>query len=142
MRLDPLETCHPLTGAVRAITPSLLSETYLSPRTIWDADRLSALADAPWSGSLLAAPEATRSALESGLVRVMRATRRLGDASGVADAGEGARRLGRGQRILRQPDQHRLHLHRVDHRRPELESRQSEASVERGAHMCSGSRGF
>ena len=45
MRLDPLETCHPLTGAVRAITPSLLSETYLSPRTIWDADRLSALAD-------------------------------------------------------------------------------------------------
>lgn len=77
MRLDPLETCHTLTGAVRAITPSLLSETYLSPRATWDADRLSALADAPWSGSLLAAPQATRSALESGLVRVMRATRRV-----------------------------------------------------------------
>lgn len=78
MRIDPLMTANPVTGAVRFVTDNLLGETYLAPmsgeRTLTDAlkDR-----DAPWSESFEAAPTETARAVEAGLTAVARATRTL-----------------------------------------------------------------
>lgn len=83
MRIDPLMTRSPATGAQRFVTDDLLAEIYLAPRT---ADL--ALTDhlgpgAPWSDSFGAAPEVTARAVEAGLLAVAHATSRL-DPSDVA----------------------------------------------------------
>jgi hypothetical protein len=78
MRLDPLLTCSPETGAIRPVTPVLLRDVYLAPRPV-PFSLLGTLEGraAPWSESLAAAPEATAAAIEAALVAVMRATSAL-----------------------------------------------------------------
>lgn len=73
MRLFPLTTRHPKSGASRPVTPGLLAEVYLAPRAPgWSLplDRI----DAPWSGSLTVAPAETTAAVDRALRRVMMAT--------------------------------------------------------------------
>ncbi len=77
MRIDPLLTRSPVTGAVRHVTDDLLAEVYLTPRA---PDR--AFADhlgpgAPWSDSFVAAPEETAQAVEAGLLSLVHATPNL-----------------------------------------------------------------
>lgn len=78
MRIDPLLTHSPVTGAVRYLTESLLAEVYLAPRAeAPDMMRLLEGRAGPWAASLAAAPTETVRAVEAGLDRVMRATRSL-----------------------------------------------------------------
>ncbi|WP_240453898.1 PD-(D/E)XK nuclease family protein [Chachezhania antarctica] len=74
MRIDPLLTRSPVTGAVRHVTDDLLSEVYLAPRNagLTLADHLGP--GAPWSDGFAAAPEETAQAVEAGLISVARAT--------------------------------------------------------------------
>ena len=78
MRLDPLLTCSPITGAVRHVIDGLLRDTYLAP-TSTDFEIAAALEErsAPWSASLEVAQEETAKAIEAGLIDLMRATRTL-----------------------------------------------------------------
>ena len=78
MRIDPLLTTSPVTGAVRFVTDDLLREVYLTPAPtpLPLADVLAEMA-APWSDSFAAAPEETTLAVEAGLTDVMRATKTL-----------------------------------------------------------------
>ncbi len=78
MRIDPLMTCSPVTGAMRLITEDLLRETYLAPAlTEFPLAEALIYRDAPWSESLAVAPEETTRAIEVALTSVMRATERL-----------------------------------------------------------------
>lgn len=78
MRIDPLLTASPVTGAVRHLTDDLLQEVYLAPKgTPLALQELLVERQAPWSDSLKAAPEETTTAVENGLLAVMRATRTL-----------------------------------------------------------------
>jgi len=78
MRIDPLMTCSPVTGAVRHVTEDLFRETYLAPRSV-DFPLLEVMIgrEAPWSESLTLAPEETARAIEITLTTVMRATEGL-----------------------------------------------------------------
>ena len=75
MRLDPLITRSPMTGAVRHVTEDLLREVYLAP-AFAGFPLQEALTDrkAPWSESLSLAPLETTAAIEAALISVMRAT--------------------------------------------------------------------
>ncbi|MGI1661349.1 PD-(D/E)XK nuclease family protein [Palleronia sp. KMU-117] len=78
MRLDPLLTCSPQTGAIRPVTPDLLRDVYLAPRWAdWSLREALNGRPAPWTESLAAAPEATTAAVEMALVAVMKATSAL-----------------------------------------------------------------
>lgn len=78
MRIDPLLTSSPLTGAIRPITTGLLRDSHLAPAPR-PLDFAATLAGrpAPWSESLAAAPDTTARAVENALTAVMRATTRL-----------------------------------------------------------------
>ncbi|WP_323799143.1 hypothetical protein [Parasphingorhabdus sp.] len=78
MRIDPLLTASPVTGAVRHLTDDLLREVYLAPKgTHLALQELIVERQSPWSESFKAAPEETAAAVENGLLAVMRATRTL-----------------------------------------------------------------
>ncbi|MCF1708697.1 PD-(D/E)XK nuclease family protein [Tabrizicola sp. J26] len=74
MRIDPLFTRHPATGAIRPLTPSLLAEIYLVPKAK-PLDLASAIrADDPWAASHAAAPRETEAALQAALRAVATGT--------------------------------------------------------------------
>lgn len=77
MRIAPLMTRSPATGALRHLTDDLLSEVYLAPRSpdLTLADHLGP--GSPWSDSFAAAPDETARAVEAGLLTVAHATPRL-----------------------------------------------------------------
>lgn len=78
MRLSPLMTRAPLTGALRPVTAGLLRDAYLVPASQpVDLQKLLTGRAAPWSDSFDAAPNATTRAVESALSSVMRATTTL-----------------------------------------------------------------
>jgi hypothetical protein len=74
MRIDPLLTRSPESGALRPVTDDLLAEVYLSPQRpdLRLGDHLGP--GAPWSESFEAAPEETARAVEAGLLAVAHAT--------------------------------------------------------------------
>lgn len=78
MRIDPLLTANPITGAVRYVTDDLLRETYLAvkPR---DLDLVATLEErnAPWSASFATASAETTRAIEAALTAVARSTQSL-----------------------------------------------------------------
>ncbi|SMX44434.1 PD-(D/E)XK nuclease family protein [Maliponia aquimaris] len=78
MRIDPLLTRSPVSGAVRHVTDDLLAEVYLAPRAagLVLKDALGG-GTAPWSASFAAAPDETARAVEAGLIAVARATPHL-----------------------------------------------------------------
>lgn len=78
MRIDPLLTISPITYAIRPVTTDLLRETYLAP-AFSEPSLANLLSDrpAPWAKSLAAAPEATSSAVTSGLVGLAHAVPEL-----------------------------------------------------------------
>ena len=66
--LEPLLTCHALSGAVRPVTPGLLGEIYLAPRTdTWPLAARVADGPAPWTASFAVAPTETALAVERAL---------------------------------------------------------------------------
>ena len=77
--LDPFRTVHPLTGATRPVTSTLLSEAYLCPlpATYDPLPAIAAARTAPWAESHAAAPGATGAAVARGLKAVMSATSEL-----------------------------------------------------------------
>lgn len=78
MRLSPLMTRAPLTGAHRPVTSGLLRDAYLVPAIQpVDLQKLLTGRAAPWSDSFDAASDATTRAVESALTSVMRATTTL-----------------------------------------------------------------
>lgn len=85
MRIDPLLTRSPATGALRPITEDLLAEVYLAPRVaqLCLVDHLGA--GAPWSDSFAASPEETARAVEAGLLAVAHAAPMLDPAEIVTD---------------------------------------------------------
>lgn len=85
MRIDPLMTRSPVTGAQRHITEDLLAEVYLAPRrqAFCLTDHLGS--GAPWSESFNAAPEETARAVEAGLLTLAHATPRLDPADVVPE---------------------------------------------------------
>jgi hypothetical protein len=78
MRIDPLLTANPITGAVRYVTDDLLRETYLAPKPR-DLDLVATLEgrNAPWSASFAAAPAETTRTIEAALTAVARSTQSL-----------------------------------------------------------------
>lgn len=78
MKIDPILTAHPVTGAVRHITADLLSATYLAPRTpTFDLKMALQQGPSPWRDSFTAAPAETAMAIERGIVALARATKTL-----------------------------------------------------------------
>ncbi|WP_306131164.1 PD-(D/E)XK nuclease family protein [Roseivivax marinus] len=75
MPLDPISTVHPVTGAIRPVTPSLLAETYLCPRPAPFEDSAAILEakTAPWANSLEVAPESTVAAASKALRELIHA---------------------------------------------------------------------
>ncbi|MGQ3485928.1 PD-(D/E)XK nuclease family protein [Roseovarius pacificus] len=73
MRIDPLMTRSPATGALRHVTEDLLAEVYLAPRRpeLNLYDHLSS--GAPWSESLATAPDETTQTVEAGLLALAHA---------------------------------------------------------------------
>ena len=73
MRIDPLITRSPATGALRPVTEDLLAEVYLAPRRpeLNLGDHLGS--GAPWSDSFTAAPDETAQAVEAGLLALAEA---------------------------------------------------------------------
>jgi len=85
MRIDPLMTRSPVTGAVRHVTADLLAEVYLVPRSASVAIRDHLGPGAPWSESFAAAPDETAHAVEAGLVALAHATPSLDPSDVVTD---------------------------------------------------------
>jgi hypothetical protein len=85
MRIDPLMTRSPVTGALRHVTADLLGEAYLVPRAAAVAVRDHLRHGAPWSESFAAAPEETARAIEAGLVALAHATPSLDPSDVVAE---------------------------------------------------------
>lgn len=78
MRIEPLLTASPVTGAVRYLTDDLLREAYLAPKGVsLELQDLLENFPAPWNDSLEISPEETVVAIENGLISIMRATRTL-----------------------------------------------------------------
>ncbi len=76
--LEPLLTCHALSGAVRPVTPGLLGEIYLAPRTdAWPLAARVADGPAPWTASFAVAPTETALAVERALRALISATASL-----------------------------------------------------------------
>lgn len=75
MRLSPLETRSPTTGAERPVTPDLLASTFLAPRaaSYEFADILEDF-DAPWSSSYAVAPDEVRQHIAAALRQLALAT--------------------------------------------------------------------
>ncbi|AWI84729.1 hypothetical protein CEW88_13080 [Alloyangia pacifica] len=69
MPLDPISTVHPVTGAVRFVSPELLAETYLCPppAAFEDTAAIREAKSAPWSSSFAVAPDATIAAVSRAL---------------------------------------------------------------------------
>ena len=78
MRIDPILSAHPVTGAVRHMTPDLLGATYLTPQ-IPAFDLMGALqhGPSPWRDSFSAAPAQTAQAIERGITALACATTTL-----------------------------------------------------------------
>jgi len=77
MRIAPLMTRSPTTGALRYVTDDLLAEVYLAPQ-VPDPNIVEHLGPgAPWSESFAVAPKATARAVEAGLLALAHATPRL-----------------------------------------------------------------
>lgn len=73
--LEPIVTAHPLTGAFRPVTPTLLAETYLAPRAHgYDIDAALAGPGHLWSESLAVAPHDTAAVVVEGLRSLALAT--------------------------------------------------------------------
>ena len=87
MRIDPLMTRSPATGARRHVTDDLLAEVYLAPRqdVLPLVDHLADRSNAPWSESFAAAPEETARGVETGLMALAHATPHLDPADIVTD---------------------------------------------------------
>lgn len=86
MRLNPLTTYSPLTGATRPVTGGLLRDTYLAPRTgSWPFSEALHGRSSPWSESLRVDPEATSRSVEAALTMVIRSTSNLSPSSVRAD---------------------------------------------------------
>ncbi|MCT2538764.1 PD-(D/E)XK nuclease family protein [Sedimentimonas flavescens] len=77
MRLTPLQTAAPVTGAVRPVTTGLLRDTYLVPVEVFDLAPIDEQRDAPWSQSLAVARDETVFAVTRALDAVARATQTL-----------------------------------------------------------------
>ena len=78
MKIDPILTAHPVTGAVRHITADLLSATYLAPRTpTFDLKMALQQGPSPCRDSFTAARAETAMAIERGIVALARATKTL-----------------------------------------------------------------
>ncbi|WP_444429471.1 hypothetical protein ACTTAM_12165 [Rhodobacter capsulatus] len=78
MRLSPLQTASPVTGAIRPLTTGLLRDSYLVPRAAFDPDAvLAARPGAPWAQSLAVAPVETALAVRRALEALARATETL-----------------------------------------------------------------
>lgn len=74
MRIDPLITRSPATGALRYVTDDLLAEVYLAPRAV-ELTLMDHLGPgAPWSDSFDAAPEETARAVEAAMLALAHAT--------------------------------------------------------------------
>ncbi|MBV7522680.1 PD-(D/E)XK nuclease family protein [Ensifer sp. ENS12] len=75
MRLSPLETRSPTTGAERPVTPDLLASTFLAPRAASHelADILQDF-DAPWSNSYAVAPDEVSQHIAAALRQLALAT--------------------------------------------------------------------
>ncbi|WP_417208895.1 PD-(D/E)XK nuclease family protein [Antarctobacter sp.] len=86
MRIDPLITRSPATGAQRPVTEDLMAEVYLAPRrpALNLVDHLGSAA--PWSDSFAAAPVETAQAVEAGLLALAHATPSLDPADVVPDS--------------------------------------------------------
>lgn len=86
MRIDPLMTRSPVTGALRHVTDDLLADVYLAPRssTLNLIDQLGR--GAPWSDTFAAAPEETARAVEAGLLALAHATPCLEPSDVMLDA--------------------------------------------------------
>lgn len=84
MRINPLMTRSPVTGALRHVTADLLGEAYLVPRAA-AAVKDHLRPGAPWSESFAAAPEETAQAVEAGLVALAHATPSLDPTDILAD---------------------------------------------------------
>lgn len=83
MRIDPLMTRSPATGALRYVTDDLLAEVYLAPQ-MPDPCLVEHLGPgAPWSESFSTAPEETASAVRAALLDLAHAAPRL-DPSDIA----------------------------------------------------------
>jgi len=75
MRLSPLQTASPVTGAIRPLTTGLMRDSYLVPRAAFNPDAALALRpDAPWAQSLAIAPAETALAVCRALEALARAT--------------------------------------------------------------------
>ncbi|MCA1335472.1 hypothetical protein [Pseudooceanicola marinus] len=85
MRIDPLITRSPATGASRPVTEDLLAEVYLAPR--WPelnlGDRLGS--GVPWSDSVIFTPAETAQTVETGLLALAKATPSLDPANVVLE---------------------------------------------------------
>lgn len=78
MRLSPLQTASPVTGAIRPVTTGLLRDSYLVPGASYDPDAALALRPrAPWAQSLAVAPAETGLAVRRALEALARATKTL-----------------------------------------------------------------
>lgn len=90
MRIDPLITASPVSGATRLVTDELLREVYLAPQAAeWSLAEVLEGREAPWAESFKAARTETVQAVEAGLISVARATKALApdeiDVSGLPD---------------------------------------------------------
>ncbi|WP_412554680.1 PD-(D/E)XK nuclease family protein [Shimia sp. MIT1388] len=74
MRITPLQTISPITGASRTITDTLLQEVYLAPATApFALSEVLRDRPAPWSESFAHAPDATLRAVSSGFTALAQA---------------------------------------------------------------------
>lgn len=97
--IDPPITVHPVSGAVRRITPDLLAETYLAPRAApLDISQIVGDPRWPWADSYNAAPRETTVAVEAALKEVISAVPgmepALTDPTGLPANSRAARHLG------------------------------------------------
>ncbi len=97
--IDPPLSVHPLTGAARRVTPDLLAETYLAPRTgPFDISSLVGDPRWPWATSYAAAPRETSAAVGAALAELIAAVPGmnpdLADPTGLPASSRAARHLG------------------------------------------------
>ncbi len=75
LQIGPLHTCHPLTGAIRPVTPSLLQESYLCPLPPeLDFEGAFGIPGLPWAASFDVAPQDVIRLAVNTLVEIAKAT--------------------------------------------------------------------
>lgn len=74
MRIDPLLTASPLTGAIRPLTSGLLADVHLVPLSSFDPSAALGSPSAPWAQSFSVAPPETTQSILRALETVARAT--------------------------------------------------------------------